>query len=677
MTYLSFKLSDEFVEGYATKPVAFGFPIGGGNTLGELTFYSKYSRQKPDGSKERWHESVRRVIEGMYSILKDHCKHNKTPWNENKAQRSAQEAYDRMFAFKWIPPGRGLQMMGSELVNGERNPAVLYNCSFISTAKISARSEYEATLPFCRLMDQSMHGIGVGFDVEGAGRLTLHEPIEETWTFVVPDSREGWVESWHHLLASYFFKNRPKVVFDYSQIRKAGSPIVRFGGKAPGPEPLRKAHEKIRQLLGGRDGALITELDILDINNLGGKAVVAGGVRRSAEIAIGHLDSPEFLSAKDWKMHKARMGKDGWGNLSNNTVINDDRGEILSILPGIQLNGEPGIFNRDLSRRYGRLVDAPNDRDHRVMGLNPCGEITLESHELCNLTETFPMMASDLDDFKRTMKFAYLYSKAVTLMPTPWPETNEVLTRNRRIGTSMSGLALAVGRLGWGDLRKWVDACYGEIQSWDEIYSEWLGVRRSIKTTSVKPSGTVSLLCGQTPGVHFPPKGGRYCRRQRFGAHEPYLEHFRKAGYHTEPDVMDPEFSVVVEFPTEGPEIRDETQVSVWEKVALATLMQRYWADNSVSVTISFRNEEADQLGPVIKCNEDNLKTMSFLPIDEAAYEQMPYEQITDKKFESMRKRAKAIDWDTLYAEGPDVQQEVYCDGDKCEVPARPVPAAA
>lgn len=228
MDYISFRLPEDFIQEYKKKPVKWGFPVGGGNSLGELTFVSKYSRRKDDGTKERWHETCERVINGYYSILKDHCKQNRTPWNEFKAQKAAQDAYDRMFNFKWLPPGRGLWMMGTEFVNGRNNSAALQNCSFISTEKLSNHSAYEATLPFIRLMEMSMLGVGVGFDTKGAGNLEIQEPTEDTETIIIEDSREGWFESVASLLESYFFKNRKTIIFDYSLIRPAGEPIRGF-----------------------------------------------------------------------------------------------------------------------------------------------------------------------------------------------------------------------------------------------------------------------------------------------------------------------------------------------------------------------------------------------------------------------------------------------------------------
>ena len=203
--FLSFKLPDDFVDSYREKEVPCGFPIGAGNSLGELTFITKYSRRKEDGSKETWVDTGRRVIEGMFSIQKDWCKENRLPWNENKAQATAKDAFDRLFVGKWTPPGRGLWMMGTEFVHAKKNSAALQNCSFLSTEHISTRSVHDATWPFVRLMEMSMLGVGVGFDTKGADKLTIHQPLEEVEVFVVEDSREGWCESVGKLLESYFF----------------------------------------------------------------------------------------------------------------------------------------------------------------------------------------------------------------------------------------------------------------------------------------------------------------------------------------------------------------------------------------------------------------------------------------------------------------------------------------
>lgn len=665
--YLSFSLGQDFLEQYMDKKPNWGFDIGGGNSLAEMTFITKYSRLKEDGTKERWWEVCKRCIEGYYSILKDHCHDNKTPWNEWKAQKSARDAYSRMFEFKWMPPGRGLWMMGTEFVNGRGNSAALQNCSFVSTEKLSTHSAEAATLPFVRLMEMSMLGVGVGFDTRGAGNLTFHTPKGQPEVWVIPDTREGWCDSVQMKLESLFFKNRRPVEFDYSAIRPAGEPIRGFGGTAAGAGPLIELHEKLDALFMDRDETIVDSKDITDICNLIAKCVVSGNVRRSALIALGEGDDQDFLNLKNYEVYPERNGADGWSWTSNNSIFAEVNGDYGHIAGRIADNGEPGLIYLDMARSYGRLADAPDNKDHRVMGCNPCAEQPLESYEMCTLVETFPHHHDSVEDFEQTLKHAYLYGKAVTLLPTHWPETNEVMQRNRRIGTSVSGLAQFAEIRSWPELRRWLDRGFHAVQERDRKYSEWLGVRESIRTTTVKPSGTVSLVAGATPGVHWPVASGNYWRRMRFANVDPMLELVKAAGYHVEPDVMNPKTTSVVSFPTRGPEMRDERQVSVWEKAELAVLLQRWWSNNMVSCTLTFQDHEKDQLPALISAKAGQLKTMSMLPLLEAgAYPQMPYETI---KEEIDWSALLPIDWEPVYQSGPDAEGEKYCTTDKCEIP--------
>lgn len=669
MEYITFRLTDDFVGGYADKEVNWGFPIGGGNHLGELVFYTSYSRIKDDGTKERWHETCERVINGMFTILKNHCERNRTPWNELKAQGSAKNAYDRMFNLKWTPPGRGLWAMGTPMVHKFENSGPLQNCSFLSTAFISPRSVREAVAPFQRMMEMSMNGIGVGFDTKGAGKIKLHEPDpEKSETFVVPDSREGWADSLAALLESYFFENRSCIMFDYGNVRPAGAPLTTFGGTASGPEPLRKMHVKISEILAGRAGEALATKDIVDIMNLAGKAVVAGGARRSAQISFGESDDKEFINLKNYEAFPERNGNDGWSYLSNNSVFATVGDDLSHIVENIATNGEPGIAYLDMMRSYSRLIDPPDNKDYRVAGANPCAEQSLEHTECCTLLEIYPTKHESLEDFKATLKVAYLYGKAVTLLPTPWPETNEVMQRNRRIGCSMSGIAEFAEKNGWTELRSWMNEGFEVLKDRDRRYSEWLGVRESIKRTSVKPSGSVSLVAGVTPGVHWP-TNDVYIRRMRLAVTNPLIEILSSAGYHIEPDVMDPENTMVVELPTMGRDIRTEKDVTIWEKTALAVLAQRYWADNQVSFTCTFKEEEKDQIGSLLRAFEGQLKALSFLPILEGgSYAQMPYEEIDLQKHDELVAPVLSIDRDALYANGADPESEKYCSNDTCEI---------
>lgn len=669
---LSFRLADDFVSGYRAKQVPWGYKDAAGNSVGEVTFLRTYSRLKEDGTKETWADVCERVINGMYSIQKDHCKSQRLPWNDSRAQASAKEAYDRLFNLKWTPPGRGLWVMGTPLVNEHKNSAALQNCAFVSTGSMT---KVDPAKPFTFLMEASMLGVGVGFDDKGADKeFNIYDPQPDTDPIVIPDTREGWVESVGLLINSYLRPDQKSPVFDYKEIRPAGTPIKTFGGTAAGHEPLEKLHNHIRRIFKGRAGEKLTRKDIADIGNLIGVCVVSGNVRRSAELLMGRLDDKDFLNLKNPAVYPDRNSYDpknpGWAWMSNNSVevcVGDNMDHIVE---GIALNGEPGVIWMDVTRKYGRLIDPINNKDWRAAGYNPCAEQSLESFECCTLVETYLNRHESLEDFKRTLKFAYLYAKTVTLLPTHWEETNAIMQRNRRIGTSISGIANFADRVGLPELREWMDGGYATIQHYDKSYSEWLGIRESIKTTTVKPSGTVSILAGESPGVHWTPGGEYFLRAIRFSNEDPMLPLFQMANYRIEPASESPITTSVVFFPIKSMAKRSEKDVSIYEKTSLAATAQRYWSDNSVSVTVSFDAEkEKDAVGTVLHMFDGQLKTISFLPMGNAVYPQMPYTQITAEEYEDYTMKLFPIDFSGVYAGmAADAIGEAYCTTDACEI---------
>lgn len=667
----SFKLPETFLAQYRGTSPEWGFTDAGGNSVGELTFVRTYSRKKADGTKERWDEVCERVINGMYSIQKDHAKSNRLPWHDRKAQASAQEAYDRLFNLKWTPPGRGLWMMGTEFVMKNRNAAALQNCGFVSTADIDKRNPGEV---FYWVMDALMLGVGIGWDTLGSEKnIVINQPLDDKTEFVIEDSREGWAASTAALINSFLRPNSPRRVFDYSQIRPYGRPIGGFGGTASGPEPLIKMHRKIEEILEKRVGQTLNSETIADIMNLIGTCVVAGNVRRSAELALGQPDDYDFLNLKNPDVFPERNSYDpdnpGWGWMSNNSLSVEVGTDYSPFVDNIASNGEPGFVWLDTTRAYSRLADAPDNKDWRAMGYNPCAEQSLESFECCTLVETHLNRHESKEDFLRTLKFAYLYGKTVTLLPTHWDRTNAVMQRNRRIGTSTTGAAGFVETHSLPVLREWWDAGYERVQELDKDYSEWLGVRESIKSTSVKPSGSVSLLSGATPGVHWPPGGEYYLRAIRFSATDPFVIEAMAAGYTVEPDVVS-KGTVVVYFPIHTDVKRSEKDVSIFEKIHLAAEAQKYWADNSVSVTVSFNKEtESKYINTVLSMYEGQLKTVSFLPKGNETYAQMPYTEITKDEYEAYLGKLQKIDTAVLYNNGADAEGDRYCTTDVCEVP--------
>lgn len=651
-----FKLDTNFINKYKNSETPFGF-----NGLGELVYYRTYSRLKPDGSNEIWAETVQRVVEGTYTIQKEHINKFNLGWNEKKAQNSAQEMYDRMFNMKFLPPGRGLWGMGSEITTTRRRFAALNNCAFVSTETLNK----DYSKPFEFMMDMSMLGVGVGFDTKGEGKLTIKKPVGE-FTYEIPDSREGWVEALK-LLLNAFFKGEALPEFKYHLIRAKGELIKGFGGTASGPAPLRKMNEQIKSILTKQIGNKITITNIVDIMNIIGVCVVAGNVRRTAQIVFGEPDSEEYLKLKDYswtgdtyegsQIHRAEYG---WA--SNNSVSCKLGQNYAKLAAQTAKNGEPGYFWLDNAQDYSRMNNGKDYKDHRATGGNPCLEQTLESYEMCCLVETFPTKHETLDDYLRTLKFAYLYAKTVTLTQTHWPETNRIMLRNRRIGTSVSGIAQFIGERGLDKLKIWLNSGFDALEHYDQVYSDWFAVPKSIKKTSVKPSGTVSLLAGTTPGVHYP-ESNHYIRRVRIAKDSDLIIPLRKANYHIEEDKTDMS-SYVIEFPVHIPNTRTTSDVSIWEQLELAAFLQEHWADNQVSCTVTFTEDEKNQIEPALNYFQYRLKGISFLPkLEKTAYPQMPYEQITEEQYNEMTKNLKKVKFKQIQE---DAVPELYCDSESC-----------
>lgn len=371
MPYFSFRLLPDFIEKYKDVEPPFGFRDAGGNSLGELTFLRTYSNLNDDGTKERWLDTCVRVTNGTYSIQKSHAKANKLEWNDQKGQSSAKEFFDRMFNLKWTPPGRGLEKMGSKQVM-DGNSASLQNCAVISTGDID---RHDPGAVFQWAMLALMYGVGVGADMLGAKKnIEIRERVGDVETFVVPDSREGWAESLRLLINSYLRHNAP-VSFDYSLIRPKGAPLKAFGGLASGPEPLVMLHDRLEVIFEKRIGKTLDSETIVDIFNMIGACVIAGSTRRSAEIMLGDYGDTAFLDLKNSSVYPERNSYDpenpGWAWASNNSINVPVGADYEQYLDLIVNNGEPGFVWLDVAKSRGRMMDAPDDKDRRVVGFNP------------------------------------------------------------------------------------------------------------------------------------------------------------------------------------------------------------------------------------------------------------------------------------------------------------------
>jgi len=689
---MSFKLSENFLSQYRGKQPKWG--------LGDLSYFvykRTYARTKDNGLQEEFWETLQRVVEGSFNIQKDHCDKMGLPWQAQKAQNSAQKMFEKMWNFKFLPPGRGLWIMGAPILS-RIGSAALQNCGFVSTKDIKK----DFGDPFAWACDMLMLGVGVGFDTRGAGTLTIQRPIGVPETYVIEDSREGWVDSLAVLINSYSGGKAP-IEFDYSPVREAGTLIKGFGGTASGPEPLKEGHEAIRALLDQLDGKLITDVAITDIMNITGKFVVAGNVRRSAEIALGDIESSDFIEMKDYNLYPEELRSHRWA--SNNSVFASVNSDFGGVVDRIAINGEPGLVFLDNARHFGRLKDGRiSDKSSRfddVLGFNPCGEQQLQHKELCNLVETFPANHDSIEEFYDTLKYAYLYAKSVTLLKTHCAETNQVMLQNRRIGLSMSGIQQAFKKFGSRVFFEgFCDAGYEQVRHWDRIYSRWLGVPTSIRVTTVKPSGTISLLAGATPGVHCT-HSEYYLRSFRIAANSDLLPKLLKAGYRVEFSNTDKEKyerscnelgilsewkdnldigsicalvakfadlggTMVVYFPVKETNFtKSKFDISLWEQLCLVRELQDKWSDNSVSVTVTFKPEEVKDLRSAIEYMAAYVKTLSFLPLKDHNYAQPPYQEISEEAYAIYLGSLKPL---RLGRSKEREMGERFCSNDVCEI---------
>ena len=648
-----FKLDREFLAGFEGQEPDWG-PVG------KFTFKRTYARpvSEDNSSTEEFWQCLERIVNGVYTVQKWHCRHHNLPWLDSKAQRSAQIMFQLMWDFKFLPGGRGLWMMGTDYVE-KHGSAALNNCAFVSTNEI----DISFAEPFCYLMDFSMLGVGVGSDCRGAGKVVIQQPVQGDDVHVVPDTREGWVDLLFRVLEAYVGNGSLPKSIDYSGVRPYGSLIKGFGGTASGPDPLIRLIEEVQRILNGLVGQPITSEAIVDLCDLVGVCVVAGNVRRTAIIMFGEKDDDKFLNLKNPKFNSEAMKSHRWA--SNNSVFAEVGMDYAQTAAIAAKAGEPGYMWMDNARKYGRMGELREDG--RVLGFNPCAEISLESNELCNLVETFPARHASYEEFERTLKFAYLYAKTVSLIPTHNPKTNMVTLRNRRIGVSQSGIVQSFKRHGRRQHFEWCDKGYNYIQKTDRLYSEWLCIRKSIKTTTVKPAGTTSLLPGVTPGIHYE-HAEYYFRTVRIAAHSPLVEEYRSAGYRVEADVYDKSGRTsVIYFPIKAQLFeRGKTDVTIWEQMENAAKMQKYWSDNSVSITVSFKPEEGDDIQRVLELYESRLKTVSFLPLNDHGYEQAPYITITKDAYEVAAGELRSTSFTGI---GHDVDATPkYCDGDSCTV---------
>jgi len=653
-------ISEAFASKYSKKQPNWGF-----NGLGYIVYKRTYARLKEDGKTEEWHETIRRCINGAQKI------------GANYTQEEAEQLFDLIFNLKCNYAGRMLWQLGTPTVDHFGANSLL-NCWNVSMNSIRS---------FLFLFENLMLGGGVGFsirreDIHELPRIKKGVNITHKNTkdadFIVPDSREGWIRLLEKVLEAFFVKGNS---FNYSTIliRGAGERIGGFGGIASGPQILLDGIEKINKIFQTREGKKLRSLDVLDICNIIGGIVVSGNVRRSAQIAIGDPDDYLFLRAKNWSLGNIP----NWRAMSNNTIYADDFSHISNEIwnNGYMLDpetgfakGEPyGFFNLPLSQKFGRLKDGPmkdsslypTDEDN-VVGTNPCGEISLASYECCNLSELYLNNITSKEELILSAKLLYKTQKAIAALPFIHEETNKIVHKNMRLGLGVTGICQSLDKI------EWLDACYKELRKFDKEWSKERGWNRSIKLTTIKPSGTLSLLGGSTPGVH-PAYSKYYIRRVRMASNDFLVSYCRDLGYHVEYivnfDGSENHDTVVVEFPCETPDgalFADD--MGVIKQLEMVKKLQEVWSDNAVSVTAYYSEEELNNLKKWLAENYENgIKSVSFLLRQKHGFKQAPYEEITKEVYESKKSKVKPI---VIINQniGDQVLEGIECEGGACPI---------
>ena len=614
-------ISPEFVEQYKNKVPPWG-------PLGYVTYKRTYARRADTGLEEWW-QTVARCCQGILDV------------GGIFTRIEIEQLYDYVFNLKCCFSGRALWQLGTP--NVERIGAdSLQNCWHVAINEPNA---------FCFTFNQLMLGGGVGFNItpEQVYELPnvkygvcIERRDEHDVDFIVPDNREGWVDLLRRVLDAFFITGK-NLIYSTTCIRQKGKPISSFGGVASGSEVLVDGIAKIAGILSSRVNYKLRPIDCLDILNIIGSVVVAGNVRRSAELAAGSPEDLLYLNAKNW----SKSSIPNWRNMSNNSVICNSIDELpRDFWEGYYGNGEPyGLINLELCRKYGRLEDGSNYRpDTYVTGTNPCGEVTLEPYEACNLGEIFLPNITSMDEFLTAASLMYKVCKTISKVPFSDPKVNAVVERNQRLGIGVSGLLQS----SWVQAPTKFNTVYHAIEELDNDYSRQLGVKTSIKLTTVKPSGTLSLLAGVTPGVH-PAYARQYIRRIRFSSNDPLIKKCRDSGYHVEPqfnlDGTRDLNTMIVSFPVQVPKNTIvASNLSAIDQLNFQILLQEYWSDNSVSMTCYYKQSELEIIKEYLKNNfTESIKTVSFLLHSEHGFTQAPYEEITEEQYKESIKNIKPI----------------------------------
>lgn len=622
---------------------------------------SKYARYlDSEKRRESWDETVERY----FNFAQEHIS-EKFPQALNKWLEAAPTLETDVYTLRTMPSMRLLMTAGEAV---KRNNIAAYNCHYGAIDKVRKFSDMLLIL---------LHGTGSGFSCERQF-ITKLPMIPDTINrtddvIVVKDSKEGWANAFSILLRYLYQGAIPKV--DYSKIRPKGARLKTFGGRASGPEPLKRLFDFVSNLFLNAAGRKLTSLEVHDICCLIADIVVVGGVRRSALISLSNLSDQRMRDAKEgqWWVSNAQRG------LANNSAVYTERPEIeifmaewLSLIKS--KSGERGIFNRAAAKkqaaRWGRRSA---DYDY---GCNPCSEILLRSNQMCNLSEAVVRFNDTYETLAAKITVATImgvYQSTLTDFKGVDPELQRNCEEERLLGVSMTGVMdhpvlnnVNPTAIEW--LQNLRDVARTVAAEW----AGYFGISVSVAITCNKPSGTVAQLVNAGTGGLHPRFGEYYIRRYRQDNKDPLTQFLKDQGIAWEPSMSKPDtetiFSFVVKSPV-GAVMRDDR--TAIEQLEHWLMFQRHWCEHKPSITIYVKDAEWLEAGAWVYKHFDEVCGVSFLPYDNGTYRQAPFQEITKEEYtEFLAKYPGTINWDQFIEldDQTEGSQEMACVAGLCTV---------
>ena len=626
----------------------------------EFIHLSRYSRWLPkEGRRETWRETVTRYFDFFQEHLKQSCK-----YSLDKSLR--EELEDAVIHLKIMPSMRCLMTAGEAL---KRENIAGYNCSYVAVDRPQAFDEILYVL---------MNGTGVGFSVERQFVSNLPTVADEfhpsDTTIVVQDSKMGWAKAFKELVAMLYHGQIPK--WDLSKVRPAGAPLKTFGGRASGPEPLRRLFEFTKEIFQNAHGRKLSSIECHDIVCKTAEIVVVGGVRRSALISLSNLS--------DDRMRVAKSGQwwidNGQRALANNSACYTEKPDIGIFMDEWKAlydskSGERGIFNRESAKKIAEKNER-RDVGHDF-GTNPCSEIILRSREFCNLSEVVVRPEDTEHTLLNKVRLATIlgtFQSTLTNFKYVSKDWKKNCIEERLLGVSLTGIMdnkWTAGKLPGLDvlLKNLKQMSVDTNKEW----SNKLKINQSAAITCVKPSGTVSQLVDSASGIHAR-HNPYYIRTVRGDKKDPLTKMMVEQGFPAEDDVMKPHDTTVFSFPIKcSPDAVFRQDLSAIEQLELWKTYQVHWCEHKPSVTISVKEEEWIDVGAWVYKNFDLMSGVSFLPYSEHTYKQAPYQDCNEKEYKDlMNKMPTSVDWNKLSQyEKSDMtvgSQELACSAGSCEI---------